>query len=218
MGLIDITQTLERGMKRYPSVQDFSYEWARHYETGQGMALSRFTMTTHLGTHIDSPFHFIEDGRHVDEIPLEDLCGRAQVVDARGIGSITPAFLEGCSLRAPRLLFLTDNTDLLSANAEFENVYFEADACEMLAEMGTKLVGIDYFTVDKAGDKSHKAHFPLLKAGITILEAIRLRGVQPGEYTLMCLPLKLAALEAAPCRAVLTECGPTETGKEVMSS
>lgn len=203
MGLIDITQTLEHGMKRYPSVQDLSYEWVRHYETGQSMALSRFTMTSHLGTHIDSPFHFVEEGEHVDAIPLEELCGRAQVVDARGMSSITSGFLEGCDLRARRLLFLTDNTELLATDDEFENVYFETGACEMLAEMGTKLVGIDYFTVDKIGDKTHKAHVPLLGAGITILEAIRLNGVQPGDYMLMCLPLKLAGLEAAPCRAVL---------------
>lgn len=205
--LIDITQTVEPGMGRYDSIADFQYEWLRHYDAGGGMALSRFTMTSHLGTHIDAPYHFMESGSRAADIPLETLCGAAQVVDARGRAYIDGAFLRTIPLRAPRVLFRTDNTEALAAGGAFENVHLTSDACDFLVERGTLLVGIDYFSVDRRGDKSRAAHLPLLRGGVVILEAVELAGVQPGEYTLWCLPLKLRDLEGAPCRAMLQKGG-----------
>ena len=89
MKLLDITQTYEPGMRHYPSIPDFHLEWVRHYDKGSGMALSRFTTTSHLGTHIDAPYHFLSQGARTIDLPLETLCGPAQVVDARGLPCIT---------------------------------------------------------------------------------------------------------------------------------
>lgn len=206
MGLIDITQTYEPGMKKYGSIDDFSYEWLRHYDTGFGMALSRFTMTSHLGTHIDSQYHFLKDGKKTIDIPLETLCGKAQVICLEGKAQIKQEDLEEKRIQAERILFKTDNTAYLKAGEvqeSFENVYLTKEACVYLAKQGVQLVGIDYFSVDQKGDKSRTAHLALLNQKIVILEALLLEGVKEGLYELYCLPLKLKGLEGAPCRAVL---------------
>lgn len=203
MELIDITQAYEPGMKRYGSIADFEYEWLRHYSKGSGMAISKVTVTSHLGTHIDAPYHFLEKGHRVDEIPLGTLCGMAQVIDARGRRVITEQFLQKTELGSTRLIFLTDNTDMLDREEMIENVYFSPEACHYMAGLGVRLIGIDYFSVDARGDKDRLAHKPLLCADIVILEGLILKDVKPGMYELWCLPLYLRGMEAAPCRAVL---------------
>ena len=203
MKLLDITQTYEAGMRHYPSIPDFQLEWVRHYDKGSGMALSRFTVTSHLGTHIDAPYHFLSNGARTIDLSLDALCGPAQVVDVRVVPRITRDVLAGCDIHTPRLIFLTDNTRLLKESDSFENVSFTPDACDYLRKAGVRLVGIDYFSVDPKGDKSRSAHLPLLSSGIIILEAVQLDGVVPGDYELWYLPLKIAEAEGAPCRAVL---------------
>ena len=203
MEWIDITQAYEPGMRKYPSTADFEFEWLRSYEHGDGMALSRFTMTSHLGTHVDSPFHFDEKGARISDVPLEALCGHAWVLDLRGRACVEREDLAGIPGGCARVLFLTDNTRMLAEGGEFDNVYFTADACEELISCGVRLVGTDYFSVDARGDKTRAAHLPLLRAGVVILEGVQLEGVQAGPYELVCLPLKLKGLEAAPCRALL---------------
>ena len=203
MEWIDITQAYEPGMRKYPSTADFEFEWLRSYERGDGMALSRFTMTSHLGTHVDSPFHFDEKGARISDVPLEALCGRAWVLDLRGRACVEREDLAGIPAGCTRVLFLTDNTRMLAEGGEFDNVYFTADACAELISRGVRLVGTDYFSVDARGDKTRAAHLPLLRAGVVILEGVQLEGVQAGPYELVCLPLKLKGLEAAPCRALL---------------
>ena len=203
MELIDISQEYKCGMKRYRSMDDFNYEWLRHYDPGSGMALSRFFIPSHLGTHIDSPYHFLKNGRKIGDIPLTTLCGKVQVINASGRPCIDRRFLESLRIACPRLIFKTDNTEKLETETDFDNVYFTNDACEYLISQNVLLVGTDYFSVDARGDKERTAHMILLKSDVVILEAVVLQDVSEGEYDLYCLPLKVNELEGAPCRAVL---------------
>ncbi|MDR0583540.1 MAG: cyclase family protein [Treponema sp.] len=201
--LIDISQALEPGMARYQSLNDFSVEWLRHYSLGFQMALSTISMPSHLGTHIDAPFHFIENGKKTDCIDLEKLCGEAQLIDARGKAFLDGDFFETAAVSTSRVLIKTDNTERLKNGSDFDNVYLTADGCSYLADKGVVLVGFDFFNVDRRGDKSRSAHMALLSRGVIILEGLVLDPVQPGIYELFCLPLKVKGLEGAPCRAVL---------------
>ncbi len=203
MEFIDISQAYKPGMKRYRSMDDFKYEWIRHYDKGSGMALSRSVIPSHLGTHIDSPYHFIKNGKKIGDIPIKTLCGKAQVINATGRLYIDSHFLKSLTITCPRLIFKTDNTEKLKIETDFDNVYFTDDACQYLASQNILLVGTDYFNVDARGDKNRKAHRILLKNDIVILEGAVLDEVFEGEYDLYCLPLKVNELEGAPCRAVL---------------
>jgi arylformamidase len=147
MELIDISQALEPGMVKYQSLNDFSVAWLRHYSLGSPMALSAISMPSHLGTHIDAPFHFIENGKKTDGIGLEKLCGEAQLIDGRGRMFLDKDFFETVTISVPRALIKTDNTEQLKDGADFDNVYLTSDACECLAGIGVVLVGFDFLAL-----------------------------------------------------------------------
>jgi arylformamidase len=177
---------------------------------GDEANVSRLACSVHSGTHIDAPAHFIEDGATVDQLPLDILRGRAVVVDIPQADKITARLLETLPLppRTTRLLLKTRNSDLWADPAHRFHEKFVAlctDAAEWLVAEGFQLVGIDYLSIQRYKDAEPLTHRTLLSAGVVIVEGLDLRGVEPGDYELVCLPLKLAGCEGAPARAILIE-------------
>ncbi|WP_129676486.1 cyclase family protein [Candidatus Chloroploca sp. Khr17] len=165
--------------------------------------------TTHFGTHIDLPRHIFADGASLDEVPLADLCGPAQIIAIEHPTAITVEEVA-CHRFKPgeMVLFRTRNTrDGLLAQPAFHHdyVYLTPEAASYLVEQAVRLVGIDYLSVDPPYTPSLPAHHILLGHGVLILEGIILTDVQPGKATLLCLPLKLQGVDGAPVRAVLVE-------------
>lgn len=202
MKYYDITQIYEKGMLKYPTAGEFNLVFDRDYDLGSGMALSHFEMPTHLGTHLDSPYHMIEGGKRIEDLDLAYFIGKCQVVSMKHKDFICKKDLEQIKIEAPRLLFKTDNYQRIT-HGDFENVYFMPDAGEYMASLGVKLIGLDYFSVDKKGDKSRQAHKSILGNDMAILEGIFLQDVEDGIYFMMCLPLRIRAIEGCPCRVLL---------------
>ena len=205
MKIYDISMTLSPDMLRYPG--DPPVRITSIAELGrEGYALSRISMGSHTGTHVDPQAHFIAGGLTVDRLPLEALVGPAVVVDAPEVRAITAAVLEALGLPngVERVLFKTSNGALWEQRDFQEGyVYLEESAAWWLVEHGVRLVGIDYLSVDRYEDTQFAAHRTLLGAGVIILEGIDLRQAPAGAYTLVCLPLKLQDGDGAPARAIL---------------
>lgn len=164
--------------------------------------VSRLDFGIHTGTHVDAPIHFIENGVGADALPLDVLVGGAYVVDATAIeGSLDQAALKELSLPdgAERLIFKTRNSRLWDLD-EFSHdfVRFAGDGARYVLGRNVRLVGIDYLSI---GDE--EAHIELLRAGVVPLEGLDLRGVDPGPYRLVCLPLRIVGADGAPARVVL---------------
>jgi arylformamidase len=105
-----------------------------------------------------------------------------------------------------RLLFSTRNAASgCEAPLAGDDVYITAEAAHYLVECGVKLVAIDYLSVDPSASSTYPAHHILLEAGVVIVEGVDLRAVPPGDYELLCLPLKIQGSDGAPARAVLRE-------------
>ena len=204
MKYYDITQVYEKGMYKYPTTGEFELTFDRDYEMGSGMALSHFKTPTHLGTHLDSPYHMIEGGKRIEDMDLEQFFGRCQVISIKNKDFISADDLKQIDIRASRLIFKTDNHQRVIEGSA-ENVYFTADAGEYMASLGVRLVGIDYFSVDRHGDKSRAAHKAILGNSIAILEGLFPEDVPDGIYLLSCLPLRIRSIEGCPCRAILFE-------------
>jgi arylformamidase len=119
---------------------------------------------------------------------------------------IDAAFLDSLSLvNVTRLLFKTSNSKFWNDSSHSfhpDYVAVEPGAAQWLVEHGCKLVGIDYLSIAPFND-SVTPHEILLSNNVVILETLDLRDAQPGEYQLICLPLKLESREAAPARAIL---------------
>jgi len=169
------------------------------------VTVTAITMASHTGTHIDAPFHMIQGGKRLNEFPLDILVGKARVLESSAVRSIGRAELEGVNWDGvERVLLKTQNSAHWRDGKFYEEfVYLEPDGAEFLVQRGVRLVGIDYLSIDKFQSPSHPTHFALLKKNILILEALNLKGVTPGEYTMYALPLNLQDADGAPARVIL---------------
>ncbi len=169
------------------------------------IALTSLEMGSHTGTHIDAPFHMIDDGKRLDEIPLEQLVGPVIVCAVPGVRSIARAQLERTNWDGvERVLFKTENSNHWNDGKFYEEfVYLEPEGAEFLVQKGIRLVGIDYLSIDKYKSESHPTHFALLTRNVVILEGLNLNQVDPGRYELTALPLNLKDADGAPTRVIL---------------
>jgi arylformamidase len=208
MKVHDISLTLRQRMPVYPGEPPPLLEPTSQMERGDSYNLSRLTIGTHTGTHIDAPRHFLPDGASVDQIPVDALVGPALVVQMAVEQEITTADLEAAAIPpgTERLLFKTRNSRLLD-DADFRRnfVYVTLDAARWLVERGVRLVAIDYLSVERMDAQPNIVHQTLLRAGVVIVEGADLRQVAPGPYLLACLPLKIEGADGSPVRAVLVE-------------
>ena len=167
--------------------------------------LTNIEMGSHTGTHIDAPFHMTDEGKRLDEFPLETLTGKVTVFEIPGARSLGRTELERLNWDGvERVLFKTENSSHWQDGKFYEEfVYLEPDGAEFLVQQGVRLVGIDYLSIDKFRSQSHPSHFVLLKQNIPIIEGLNLAAVPAGEYTLVALPLKLQDADGAPARVIL---------------
>jgi arylformamidase len=149
-------------------------------------------MSSHLGTHADAPSHVLPGGASSGSLPLAPFLGPARVVELEGRGEVGPDALPRRSLGARRILFRTEGKSFLSPLAALR-----------LAERGAILVGTDAASLDPEDAEDLPVHRALLSLGVCLLEGLDLSAVEPGDYHLIALPLKLTDLDAAPVRAVL---------------
>jgi len=207
--MIDVTLPIRPGMLAYPGDPVVAVERTSDMANGAVSNLSVISMSTHTGTHVDPPIHFVDGGATIDQIPLATLIGDAIVVDIRGTETIGVAELEAAALPAdvPRVLFLTD----WSVRWAEESPAFPSDdatclseeAARWLVDRGIRVVGTDFISIEGTDDPTFPVHRALLGAGIAIVEGLDLRDVPAGRYTLWCLPLKLRDGDGGPARVVL---------------
>ena len=135
------------------------------------------------------------------------LIGPARVVRVPDhVAEIDPKFLENSDLTAvERVLFHTRNSNFWSEGFRKDFTHLLPEAAEKLAEIGIKLVGTDYLSIEKFHSGHHRTHLALLSKGVVIVEGLNLSAVPAGDYELICLPLKIAdgAGDGAPARVVL---------------
>lgn len=174
-------------------------------EDGDPANASGLTMDVHCGTHIDAPLHTLRDGAAMSAVSLDACVGTAEVVDIPDGHEVTPEMLEAAVPRgARRVLLRTQNSRGSTAREVFDPDFaaLTAEAARWLVDQEVLLIGVDYMSVQRFGDAS-TTHDVLLRAGVVLLEGLLLEHVQPGAYELLCLPLSVPDLEAAPARAIL---------------
>jgi arylformamidase len=205
--IIDISVVLQPTIPTWPGSPGFQLSPINRLEAGDAANVSQIQTDVHVGTHVDAPWHFLQNGITVEQLSLETLVGQATVVSLPDVTAITPKELEALQLPSDtkRLLFQTKNSQLWSQGiTEFQQdfVALTAEAAQWVADRGIELVGVDYLSVQRYHD-SPRTHEILLEAGIIIVEGLNLSAVQPGTYHFVCLPLKLAGADGAPARAIL---------------
>jgi len=207
MELYDISLTLSEYLPTWPGDPTIKLNRISKIQDGEMANVTQFSATVHVGTHIDAPDHFLDNGDSVEDIPLEYLVGPVQVVLIPTLSHITEDDLKAASIPADttRILFKTANSDIWAAGImEFKEDYIglNSSAAKYLVELGIKAVGVDYLSVAPFSDPG-PTHMTLLENNILIIEGLDLSRIEPGEYTLLCLPLKIKNADGAPARVLL---------------
>ncbi|MFC0272928.1 arylformamidase [Metabacillus herbersteinensis] len=200
---IDISQPLNSTVGHWPGDTPFSYEVAFSKEQTGSVNIGKITTSLHTGTHIDAPFHFIDNGPKVLDLDINLFIGPARVIDVSQYEKIDRESLSNFDLEGvTRLLLRT----ALPNNAEVfpdKIPHLTADSASFLHEKGIRLIGIDAPSVDPLDSKDMETHHALFLHGINILENIMLDSVTPGDYELIALPLPIQEADGSPVRAVI---------------
>ncbi len=204
----DISVPIRSGGLVYPGNPEIEITLQQAVAKGAGANVSSIRFGSHTGTHADAARHFFDDGQSVDKIPLERLIGPALLLsfpeDLRAIGATD---LRNHDLKGrTRILLRTRNSALLSQKQFVKDyTYLAPDGAQYLVDNGVELVGIDYLSIEQFHSGHHMTHRILLGRSVVILEGLDLSAPSPGEYQLVCLPLRIEACDGAPARAVLIE-------------
>jgi arylformamidase len=200
--IIDVTVPLSSALPAYPGDPQFELRFSHRIADGRPYNAAAFSMGAHAGTHVDAPFHFVPDGATVEQLPLEILIGKTRVVELRGPGAIEREDLEALDLRDDlRVLIKTRVAGQPQLADDF--VHLSADAATYLVQAGLKLVGIDSISIDALDTTEFPAHQALLRASVVVVEGLDLAGAEPGEYEMICLPLRIPGADGAPARVIL---------------
>ena len=196
MKIYDISQEVF-GCQVYPDDPMPEKTMLRSMGNGEVYNLTAFRMCAHNGTHIDAPFHFIQDGKTVDEICLEAFVGMSYVAEHRGIvtGDDAAEIMEKAKKQNPEAA----KRILIKGDAEVS-----LGAARVFASSDLLLLGNESQTIGPE-NAPMAVHLALLGANVILLEGIRLSEVPEGVYLLNAAPLNLSGADGSPCRAVLID-------------
>jgi len=190
--ILDVSRPIDEKTAVWPGDVRFRWRPTARLVDGSLFESTCFTMSAHVGTHVDAPSHVVPGGDSVGRLGLSAFFGDACVVDLPGHGEISPEALPRATFDAPRVLFRTGGKVFLSPLAALR-----------LAEKGCILVGTDAMSVDPIDAADLPVHRALLSRGVAILENLDLSAAAPGPYQLVALPIRFKELDASPVRAIL---------------
>jgi len=189
--LIDISPRLHPGGPTFPGDAPTELRWTERMANGSRANVGAISLSTHAGAHADAPLHVVAGGGDITSLPLEAFWGPARVFEIHGIiGTAELAPLDWRGVE--RVLLRTGGAG-----------YLDEAAASFLIERSVRLVGIDSLSVDREGDPEMPVHRAFARAGVAVLECLRLQHAPAGDYELAALPLALDGADASPVRAAL---------------
>ena len=204
MKIYDISMNINENMPVYKG-RDFKrpiFSIDSDFKTGASAYETRLEINMHTGTHLDRPLHMIEGGATLDTLELEQVITGCKVFDLTEVeGGISKEDLEKLDIeKGDFVLLKTKNSfeDIL----ETDFIYVDKTGASYLKDKEVKGVGIDSLGIER-DQVGHPTHKTLLANNIVILEGLRLKDIQEGDYFLFAAPLKIDGVEGAPVRAIL---------------
>ena len=204
MEWIDITLPIETQYPAWPERMPFTLGYDTKIEDNAEANNTYFQMSSHFGTHIDAPSHFIASGDTIDAIPLSLLIGPCRVYEPSCKIAVSKSDIRNLDFhQVERVIFKTANSKRIHDH-EFHRDYIGIDisAARFLVQKGIKVLGTDYYSVALLSEAS-EVHRIFLGSGVVLLEGLDLSQVEGGDYKLIALPMKIVGAEASPARVLL---------------
>ena len=211
MKIIDLTLTISNKIPTFPgSPQPNFIPWEKIKDDGYNLEL--LFLSSHTGTHLDAPYHFLEKGAKIHEISLKKLVSEAVLIKSRKKRNetITKTDIQKFEKKHGKIesfssvIFLTGWQKNLQKKYYFtKNPGLSASAANYLASKKVSLVGIDSPSIDLGTDSKFSVHQIFAKKGILIVENLaNLEKIKSSKFHLVVLPLKLKGATGSPVRAI----------------
>ena len=195
----DLTRTISQDMQIYPGDPEPKFDPHATIKDNN-VNVTRITLGSHSGTHVDAPWHFLQEGNSIDMEPIDKFIGEAVIIDASGKNSITAEDFSGHDIRSNDIILIYTGT----GDSRTDFAYLDISAAEWMMKHGTKCVGIDTASVEKYGNKDAPVHKLLLARNIGIIEnLVNLKQFVGCRMFFVCLPLPLKGIDGSPARAIL---------------
>ena len=210
---IDLSLSISESLPTFPgSPKPQFIIWSDINTDGYNLEL--LFLSSHTGTHLDAPFHFVKNGKKINQIPLNRLIGKGILIKLKKIKNspITKSditLFEKKNGKIPNnssIFFYTEwQKNLKNDNYFTENPGLDSSSAKYLASKKTNLVGIDSPSIDLGKDESFTVHKILSKNNILIVENLtNMNKIQSKEFDFIILPLKIKDATGSPVRAVAT--------------
>ena len=211
MKILDLTLTISNKIPTFPgSPQPNFIPWEKIKDDGYNLEL--LFLSSHTGTHLDAPYHFLEKGSKIHEISLKKLVSEAVLIKSRKKRNetITKTDIQKFEKKHGKIesfssvIFLTGWQKNLQKKYYFtKNPGLSASAANYLASKKVSLVGIDSPSIDLGTDSKFSVHQIFAKKGILIVENLaNLEKIKSSKFHLVVLPLKLKGATGSPVRAI----------------
>ena len=197
MLIYDISRPLNNFIETYPGDPEFRLSYLQTIEEGSPFSLSSFSMSSHTGTHIDAPSHFLSGGSTIDELPLRLLMGTAVLIQT------TQEYIDAQTLEESNIPKNTSRLLIGTKNSRCKGMTI--DGAKWIMKRTINLVGIDRLSIEEPDTETFPIHKYLLSNHVLLIEGLKLDAVPADTYDLICLPLPISSAEAAPVRAILTK-------------
>ena len=204
MEYIDISININKHTPIWPNGKKPKISYYKKFDK-DNVNTSYIEMDSHAGTHIDAPKHFIKNGKSIEDIPLEKFIGPVYIIEINN-KVINKHHIEKKSnilSNYKKIIFKTKNSNLYNKKFYKDYVALNIKATKEIIKFDLDLIGIDYLSIQKYGEKYNEVHESLLKNDILILEGLDLRNVIEGKYKLYAFPIKIGNIDASPVRAIL---------------
>ncbi len=203
--LFDITRTLNSNLAVWPGDDSFSAKVMADMNRGDVVNLTTLTLSSHTGTHVDAPCHFINHDLFIDQISLDVYIGPATVVTVqREAGPLIPADFPNVDWsNVQRLLVHSSASHKPIDQFQEQFVYPSPELADWLGQHQVVLFGSDAPSMDKFNSPDLVGHKAMRHNGIALVENLIFNNIPDGEYELIALPLKIEKGDGSPVRAIL---------------
>ena len=204
MKIYDISMEISEGMVIYKNRKEKSPKLSAARTLNEGANESRLDIFVHTGSHVDAPYHILENGKKINDMNLDRFMGKAVVLDFTKLkdGITKKDFLKSKLKIQKSDIILLKTKNKQEKEFDFNFTYLEKNGAEYLASKKIKAVGIDSLGIERS-QSNHETHKILFGKNIPIFEGLDLSKVKQGKYFFHGLPLKIKNGDASMVRAVL---------------
>jgi arylformamidase len=207
MKVFDLSHTIHEEMPLYPGTKLINIKQLATVSE-QGYNEKQFTITSHIGTHIDAPAHMLEQGKRLDELPIDTFCAYANIIDVSAYQGrqIDEHVLMNSGLQFKNIeyiIFYTGYEQYWGQEKYFKDFpVLTSEAAQWLCNKNLKGIGLDACSVDPVGSQDLPIHHILFNSGLTIVENLtNLKKLIGTRFLFSCLPLKIKDADGSPVRA-----------------